>query len=103
MWKAGVFSSLKLAEQFFRSDSAARIFETVYGIKPCKVNLGALEAKASPIIGSEMGSLPVIKREWVREKLEMFRKWPKIREIPKKKNLKSIFSVLRVSSGGAKI
>lgn len=38
-WVRGAFSSLKLTDEFYGSDTANRIFRDIYGIKPCRVDL----------------------------------------------------------------
>lgn len=38
-WKRKGFLPLKLTSDFYASDTAARIFHTVFGIKKCTVNL----------------------------------------------------------------
>lgn len=38
-WKKGGFVSLKLTKDFYGSATADRIFENLYGIKICKIDL----------------------------------------------------------------
>ncbi len=39
VWIAGGFSSIKLTDEFYRSDSAERIFYKVFGVRKCSVDL----------------------------------------------------------------
>lgn len=64
MWKKGGFQSLKLTDDFFQSDTAARIFRNIFGIKKCSVNLVDVVGLSETPDKNESDEVQVVRIIW---------------------------------------